>query len=156
MTAKVNIANHPVHPMLVAFPIGLWVFSLAADVIYFAGGGPAWATVAWYTMGGGIVGAVAAALPGFIDLLAMKESEAKRLGSIHAILNMGALILFVADFFLRGNNPPNAVTFILSALGVLTITVSGWLGGSMIYEYGAAVELAPDAEQPPEQWKKAA
>ena len=99
MAAKVNIAGHPVHPMLVAFPIGLWVFSLACDILFRATGNQVWDTVALYSMGGGIIGAIAAALPGFFDLLDMQESDAKRIGMGHALLNMGALlILFVAAF----------------------------------------------------------
>ncbi|OGW39014.1 MAG: hypothetical protein A2010_03740 [Nitrospirae bacterium GWD2_57_9] len=157
MTAKVNIAGHPVHPMLVAFPIGLWVFSLACDIVFRATGNAVWDTVALYTMGGGIIGAVAAALPGFFDLLDMKESAAKRIGLGHALLNIAALVLFVASFSVRQSAGPGTVPFILSILGVITIMVSGWLGGSMVYLHGAAVELGqPQAGEPPREWKKAA
>lgn len=156
MAAKVNIAGHPVHPMLVAFPIGLWVFSLACDILYRATGTPVWDTVAVYTMGGGIIGAIAAALPGFFDLMDMKESPAKRIGIGHALLNIAALILFVAGFSIRQSAAPGTVPFILSILGVVTIMVSGWLGGSMVYLHGAAVELRTKIEETPGEWKKAA
>ncbi len=155
MAAKVNIAGHPVHPMLVAFPIGLWVFSLACDILFRAAGNPVWDTVALYSMGGGIVGAIAAALPGFFDLMDMKESDAKKIGTAHALLNIGALVLFVAGFSIRQSVGPGTVPFILSILGVVTIMVSGWLGGSMVYLHGAAVE--PQAKiEGPREWKKAA
>ncbi len=156
MAAKVNIAGHPVHPMLVAFPIGLWVFSLACDILFRATGNPVWDTVALYSMGGGIVGAIAAALPGFFDLMDMKEPDAKRIGAGHALLNIGALILFVAGFSIRQSAGPGTVPFILSILGVVTIMVSGWLGGSMVYLHGAAVEPQARIEEQPKEWKKAA
>lgn len=158
MVAKVNIAGHPVHPMLVAFPIGLWVFSLACDILFRATGNQVWDTVALYAMGGGIVGAIAAALPGFFDLLELQESRTKRIGLGHALLNISALILFVASFSIRQSAGPGTVPFILSILGVITITVSGWMGGSMVYLHGAAVELEPRDQfsKPNEEWKKAA
>ena len=157
MAAKANIAGHPVHPMLVAFPIGLWVFSFVCDILFLATGGEVWATVAQYSMGGGIIGAIAAALPGCVDLMAMKESYVKRIGMAHAVLNVGALLIFVADFSIRTSAGPGIVPFILSILGVVVISVSGWLGGSMVYLHGAAVELEAQAGEPPkQQWKKAA
>ncbi len=156
MAAKVNIAKHPVHPMLVTFPIGLWIFSLVSDIIARAGGDPVWNTVAWYSMGGGIVGAIAAALPGFIDLVSMKASPAKRIGIAHAILNVFALIVFVVDFLVRASTGPGTLPFILSILGVGIITVSGWLGGSMVYMHRVAVEPPGAREELPEQWRKAA
>jgi uncharacterized membrane protein len=156
MAARANIAKHPIHPMLVAFPIGLWVFSLACDILFRATGNPVWATVAQYCMGGGIIGAIAAALPGFMDLMAMKESDAKRIGMAHAVLNVAALLIFVAGFSVRTSAGPGIVPFILSILGVMVISVSGWLGGSMVYLHGAAVELEQHVVERPEEWKKAA
>ncbi|MGH9834655.1 MAG: DUF2231 domain-containing protein [Blastocatellia bacterium] len=59
-----SIGGHPIHPILVAFPIGLWVFSLVSDIVYFMGWGSAiWNDVAFYSMAGGIVGALLAAAP---------------------------------------------------------------------------------------------
>src|SRR6476661_2694429 len=67
-----NIAGHPIHPMLVTIPIGLWIFSFVCDLAFvFGRGAPVWSTVALYTMAGGIVGALAAAVFGFIDLLSL-------------------------------------------------------------------------------------
>ena len=69
MKDRVRFKNHPIHPMLIPLPIGLWIFSLAADIIFRAGGNPSWSTVAYYSMAGGIVGAIIAAVPGFLDFL---------------------------------------------------------------------------------------
>ena len=78
MRTPASIAGHPIHPMLVPIPIGLWIFSLVCDLIHAGGSGKAaWATVALYTMGGGIVGALLAALPGLIDLLSLHPGPRK-------------------------------------------------------------------------------
>ena len=81
MASPASIAKHPLHPILVALPIGLWVFSLVSDVIYLMHwGGPVWKDVALYTMAGGIGGALLAAIPGFIDLLSLSNGRVKRMG----------------------------------------------------------------------------
>ena len=72
MRTPASIAGHPIHPMLVPIPIGLWIFSLVCDLIAAGGStNPAWQTVAFYSMGGGIVGALLAAIFGLIDLLSL-------------------------------------------------------------------------------------
>jgi len=83
MHTPASIAKHPIHPMLVAIPIGLWVFSLICDlVLLFGGTSENWAIVARYTMVGGIIGALIAAVPGFIDMLALPWT-AKRIALMH-------------------------------------------------------------------------
>lgn len=67
MGSPASLKKHPLHPMLVAFPIGLWVFAFVCDVIHALSGNTVWLTVATYCIGGGIVGAVLAAVPGLID-----------------------------------------------------------------------------------------
>ena len=139
MKDRVRVGNHPVHPMLIPLPIGLWIFSLVSDVIYLASDNPAWATASWYTMAGGIVGAIAAAVPGFLDYLAMKPSAVKDIAYRHMLLNVAALVLFIINFLVRDGSV-GAGTFILSIIGVLGIIVSGWLGGHMVYVHGMAVD----------------
>lgn len=141
MTSPASIAKHPIHPMLVAFPIGLWVFSLVCDVIYAIGwGSAAWKDVAFYTMAGGIVGALLAAVPGFIDLFSLSGKRLK-IGVAHMIINLSLVAIFAANLWLRTKNMPNAtLPVVLSVIGVVLLIVSGWLGGELIYVYGVAVE----------------
>jgi uncharacterized membrane protein len=151
MKDKARMANHPIHPMLIPFPIGLWIFALVADFIFRAGGNPAWATVAYYSMAGGIIGAIAAAIPGFIDFLDMKPSRTKSIAVRHMLLNVVALLLFMWNFLLR--EPGTAVgafPFFLSIVGVLLILISGWLGGHMVYVKGMAVDETEVCERPHE------
>ena len=135
-----RVGNHPIHPMLIPLPIGLWIFSLAADIIYRVGGNDVWANVAYYAMAGGIIGAVVAALPGFVDYFALKASQVKKIALWHMLINVSALILFCVNLYLRTGAPDAGAPFILSIIGVLFILVAGWLGGQMVYVHGLAVD----------------
>jgi len=150
------MAKHPVHPMLIPFPIALWIFSFIADLVYLWSGNPIWRDgVAFYTLAGGIIGAAAAAVPGIIDWLSIKDREVKKLADWHARLNVIALVVFAADYYLRtargaswvGNGL--AIPLLLSIMGIALITVSGWLGGEMVYVHGVAVE--PQRNAMPEE-----
>ena len=146
------MGRHPVHPMLIPFPIALWVFSLVADVVYLWRGNPVWRDyVAFYALLGGILGAAAAAVPGIIDWLSIKDAEVKKLADWHARLNVIALVVFAADFYLRTSGGARwvgggtTIPLLLSVVGIVLITISGWLGGEMVYVRGVAVEPQRDA-----------
>jgi uncharacterized membrane protein len=132
--------------MLVPFPIALWIFSLASDLIYlFDFGGPVWKDVALYTMVGGIIGGLAAAIPGYIDYRSVSDPVVVRLAQMHMVINVGLVLLFTLNAGLRVMNGPEAlVPVFLSALGVAALAVSGWLGGELVYVQGVAVQ--PDRE----------
>jgi uncharacterized membrane protein len=148
METRATVAEHPVHPMLIPFPIALWIFSLASDLIYLFGfGGPVWKDIALYTMVGGIVGGVAAALPGYIDYRSLSDPVIARVAQMHMIINVALIILFTIDAGLRILNGTEALLPVfLSVLGVAGLGVSGWLGGELVYVQGVAVQ--PDRESP--------
>ncbi len=130
--------------MLVAFPIGLWVFSFVCDLFFLFGAGTAiWHDVAFYTLAGGIVGALLAAVPGLIDLLSIHEREMKRIAITHMLVNVTGLIVFAISLWLRTRSPATAqLPVLVSFLGVILISVGGWYGGEMVYVKGMAVETA--------------
>jgi uncharacterized membrane protein len=139
MHTPAKIAKHPIHPMLVTIPIGLWVFSLVCDIVYrFGGGNPNWELVALYTMIGGIVGALLAAVPGFIDMLSLPR-PVKRIALIHMAINLTVVALYAVNAGLRRDGVPDSAIW-LSFIGVGLLAVSGWLGGHMVYVHGVAVE----------------
>ena len=148
MSSPASIKDHPIHPMIVGIPIGLWVFSLASDIIYAARwGGPVWADVAYYTMVGGVIGALIAAIPGFIDYLSINDKKTKRTGTKHLITNLSIVVLYIINIIIRTNGEPNmALPIILSVVAVGALLYSGWLGGDMVYEHGMGVELEPDGK----------
>ena len=139
MKTPASIAGHPIHPMLVAVPIGLWLFSIVCDIVFaFFGGGENWRIVALYTLVGGIVGALAAAIPGLIDLLSL-ERALRRIAVAHMSINLTVVALYVANAWLRLSGASETTTLVLSAVAVAALVVSGWLGGKMVYEHGVAV-----------------
>ena len=139
MRTPASIAGHPIHPMLVPIPIGLWLFSLVCDLAYRFGGANAnWEVVAWYTMIGGIVGALIAALPGLVDLLSL-PSHVKRIGVAHMALNLTIVALYAINAWLRRDGVSTGDIW-LSVLAVALLGVSGWLGGHMVYVHLVAVE----------------
>ena len=141
MQTPASIARHPIHPMLVPIPIGLWIFSLVCDLVHrFGAASPNWEVVAWYTMIGGIVGALAAAVPGLVDLLSL-PAHVKRIGVPHMALNLGIVVLYAINAWLRRDGVTDG-TIWLSVLSIALLGVSGWLGGHMVYVHGAAVQGA--------------
>jgi uncharacterized membrane protein len=140
MQTPASIARHPIHPMLVPIPIGLWIFSFVCDLFHVGGASSdAWTTVAFYTMAGGIIGALLAALPGLIDLLSLPEGP-RSTAIKHMSLNLTIVVLYIINFVMRWRVPANPGGLVwLSLISLLLLVVSGWLGGKMVYEYGVAV-----------------
>jgi uncharacterized membrane protein len=145
MRTPASIGKHPIHPMLVVFPLGLWVFSLVCDLISLVVAAPAvWVTVAFYTMVGGLIGALAAAVPGIIDLLYLYYKVGappiKKIALTHMAINLTVVVLYGVNIWLRISDQENrGIPIILSVIGVGMITVSGWLGGQMVHVYGVGV-----------------
>jgi uncharacterized membrane protein len=140
MRTPASIAGHPIHPMLVTIPIGLWLFSLVCDLVGLSGNAdPAWAIVAFYTMAGGIAGALMAAVPGLIDLLSLRDAPRKT-ALIHMAINLTVVALFAVNLWMRYRAEGSANgPLVLSFLGIALLAVSGWLGGKLVYEHGVAV-----------------
>jgi uncharacterized membrane protein len=132
--------------MLVPIPIGLWLFSLVCDLIYtYGGGGEQWQTVAFYTMVGGTIGALVAAIPGLIDMLSLPPTPRKT-AIIHMSINLIVVGLYVINIFVRLGNPQNLQLPVwLSVIAVALLGVSGWLGGKMVYEQRVAVDTGEEA-----------
>ena len=152
MRTPANIAGHPIHPMLVTIPIGLWIFSFVCDLAFvFGSGAPVWSTVALYTMAGGIVGALAAAVFGFIDLLSLPP-EPRRTALVHMTINLIVVVLYLVNFWFRRGTPDNPGGFVwLSLVSIGLLVVSGWLGGKLVYVLGVAVSAAAIAKRVPER-----
>ena len=151
MASPASIGGHPIHPMIIPLPIALWAFSLIADVIYLWRGNPVWRDwIAFYALLGGIIGAALAAVFGIIDWLAIKDRVVKKVADWHARLNVIALLVFAASFYLRttggarlvGGSYP--IPLLLSVVGVILITISGYLGGELVFRHGVAVNPQHD------------
>ena len=141
MRTPASIAGHPIHPMLVPIAIGGLILSFIFDIVCISSGKiDPWAAVAYYTMIGGIVGALAAAIFGFVDLVSLPAGHTKRIGYTHMAINLAVVALFICNAWLRSPDAsPSGVPFVLSLVGVGLLAISGWLGGKMVFEAGVGV-----------------
>ncbi len=145
MRTPASIAGHPIHPMIVPIAIGCFVFSFASDIICLATGHPdPWNLLAYYTMIGGVIGALCAAVPGLIDLLSLPAGYTRSVAIKHMSINLLVVAIYIANVCLRHNDPQNLkIPMILSLVTVLLLLVSGWLGGKMVFEAGVGVNTDP-------------
>ncbi|HET9872625.1 MAG TPA: DUF2231 domain-containing protein [Propionibacteriaceae bacterium] len=138
--------GHPYHPMLVAVPIGAWVASVVFDIAsYLSSSQDAFFRGAMWLIGLGVLGALAAAAVGLMDFLAIPGGTvARRTALLHAGLNLGVTVLFALNFAwrfaFRGSDLATPVgPLILSVVGLLGVSASGYLGGKLAYRYGVRV-----------------
>jgi len=134
MKAKARILGHPVHQILIVFPLGLLATSFFFDIAWLVRGSAQLAIVAWWMIFAGVVGGVLAAFFGMIDWLAIpRGTRARRVGALHGS-GMGVVaMLYAASWILRRDAPqePEALAILLSGLGVLLTVITGWLGGEL-------------------------
>jgi len=154
MATPASVRNHPLHPMLVVFPFALWTTAVIFDVIGLTTGNAMYRTAAFYNIGAGIIGGVAAAIPGAIDYWTL-HGRAARVGTWHALLNVGALLLFTLSWVGRtrwGAGKIGLDTWmpeLAAFIGLALIIPSGWLGGSLVYVHGTGVAPASRTQTTP-------
>jgi uncharacterized membrane protein len=138
--------GHPFHPILVTVPIGAWAASLVFDIASHLVGEPAFlAQGSEWLIAIGVLGALAAATVGFLDLLAIPSgTRAHRIALLHMVLNLTVTGLYIAGFVWRHADSPQqtavaAGQLALSVVGFAVLAVSGYLGGMLSYRYGVRV-----------------
>ena len=142
MASKASIAGHPIHPMLIPFPLALWTTSFVVDVLFYFLRHPTLLIVSKFMIAAGCLGALAAAIPGIIDWLSIENGDVKKVANWHARLNITALVVFAISLFLRLGSYSHLVgrkltiPILLSLVGVILIAISGWLGGELVFRYG--------------------
>lgn len=141
MRTPAQIARHPIHPMLVTIPIGLWLFAFVCDLFFVLGSGVSlWFTLSFWTIIGGIVGALAAAIPGLIDMLSLSGTP-KKIAITHGAINVTVVLLYAINLGMRINGSEVAgLPLALSIIGITLLAVSGWLGGHMVYVHRVGVD----------------
>jgi uncharacterized membrane protein len=147
MYSKAKILGHPIHPMLVAYPIALYTATAVCYIIYVFHNDPFFFKAAVASNVAGVVMAAAAALPGFLDwaIGIPNGSAAKQHGLIHMGLNVAALVIFVVNAIIHTGNwttpSGTASAIILSVLGVLCTVGAGFFGWIMIQTDHVGVEM---------------
>src|SRR5688500_585201 len=123
MQTPASISRHPVHPLLIVLPVGLWVLSLFCDLLYLGGAeAEIWSRLALYTMVGGLAAAfTAVALPGFVA---------------HMNVTLVVVALYAVNIWLRLGDPSLAIAIALSAIGVGMLAASSWLELQLLRVHG--------------------
>ena len=138
LRSTASLGGHPIHPMLVPFPIVLFLAALASDVAYVAEGSELWAEASKWLIGGGIVGALLAALAGFADFFGKKAIREIRDAWLHMFANLAAVVLEVISLLLRlaDDSAAGSTGLVLSIVVALILTFSGWKGGELVFRHG--------------------
>lgn len=142
-----QIAGHPLHPMVIPFPIAFFVSVFACDIALKNGGNPGWATAALWLLGAGLIMAALAALLGLTDFLSEPRIRALNDAWWHAGINVLAVLISLYNFYIRYADPTAAGTkgLIVSLIVVCLLLVSGWKGWEMVYRHhvGVSDETTP-------------
>lgn len=152
MQSKARVLGHPVHPMLVVLPLGLFIAAAALDALYYWRGDTMFATISYYNIAGGILGGLLAAVFGLVDWLAIPSgTRAKRIGLFHGALNVIMVMLFSAVWLARTALPDYAPTTFILGVETVAITlamIAGWLGGELVDRLGVGVDEGANLNAP--------
>jgi uncharacterized membrane protein len=151
MDARAKIFGHPIHQMLIVFPLGLLGGSIVFDIAYLVTHQGRWADTSFWMIALGIITGLAAALFGFIDLLGIPNgTRAKTVGILHGVGNVIVVVLFVIRWILRRPPPhsPAILPIVLSFIGVGLACVTGWLGGELVDRLGVGVHEGANLDAP--------
>jgi uncharacterized membrane protein len=152
MESKAKVLGHPIHPMLIVFPLGLLIAALIFDILYLATNNSMWATISFWNIAGGIIGGLLAAIFGLWDWLAIPAgTRAKSIGLWHGVGNVVVIGLFAVSWLLRWDDPaylPTTLTFVLEVAAVGLGAVTGWLGGELVDRLGVGVDPGAHLNSP--------
>ena len=142
MESRAQLLGHPVHQMLIVFPLGLLATAVIIDIVYFVAGALIFAELSYYLIIAGLIGGAVAAPFGLIDWLAIPaNTRAKRIGALHGGGNVIVMLLFVASALLRADLPsaPPVAAYVCSFAGAALALVTAWLGGELVDRLGIGV-----------------
>lgn len=144
--SSANVAGHPLHPILITLPIGLFVATFLFDIIFWRTANEAYATAALWLLGFGLIAAAAAAVAGLTDFLG--DSRIRDLSDAwhHAMGNVIMVLVQVFSFYWRYRHGPAGVVpvgLLLSLIAVCILVYTGWKGGELVFRHRVAVYDEP-------------
>jgi uncharacterized membrane protein len=133
------IAGHPIHPMLVVFPIAFLVGALATDLAFWRTGDHFWALASQWLLAAGVVMGALAAAAGLIEFLTISRVRSLVAGWVHFLGSVAAILIALWNLLHRLGGDPSAVIvpfgLVLSAVVVALFLVTGWLGGELVFRH---------------------
>lgn len=152
MESKAKLLGHPIHPMLIVLPLGLFIAAVVFDAVYLWRGSPIFATVAYWNIAAGIAGGLLAAVFGLIDWFAIPAgTRAKRIGLLHGGANVVVVFMFAFVWWMRRDTAdatPTTNLFLLEIAALGLGTVGGWLGGELVDRLGVGVDDGAHLDAP--------
>lgn len=152
MESRVKLFGHPVHPMLIVFPLGLLATAVIFDILFLIFNNRLLPTASYYMIEAGVLGGLLAAIFGFIDWMALPNgSRAKNIGLWHGLGNFVIVLLFAASWLLRRDNVdfvPDDLSLILSFAGTALALITAWIGGELVYRLGVGVDPGANVNAP--------
>lgn len=151
MQGKAKLLGHPIHQMLVVFPLGLLATGVVFDLVFIGDHRPLMAVVAYWMIAAGIIGGLLAAPFGLIDWLSIpKGTRAKSIGGLHGLGNLVVVLLFLGSWLMRRPAPetPGLLAHTLSFVGAGLALVTAWLGGELVDRLGIGVYEDANVDAP--------
>jgi len=151
MESRTKLFGHPVHPMLVVFPLGLLGTAVVFDVVRLATSNGYWSEIAFWMIAAGIVAGLTAAPFGALDWLAIPSgTRASRVGFLHGVGNALVLALFALSWWMRLDTPgvPRTLALTASFVGMALALGTGWLGGELVDRLGVGVDDGANVNAP--------
>ena len=151
MESRAKLLGHPVHQMLIVFPLGLLAMAVIFDLLALGLDQGYWSEIAYWMIAAGVITGLLAAPFGFIDWVAIPAgTRAKRIGAVHGAGNVLVVVMFAASWFMRSDAPqlPGGIALALSfAAGGLAL-ITGWLGGELVDRLGVGVDEGAHIDAP--------
>ena len=151
MESKAKLLGHPIHPMLIVFPLGLLATAVAFDIVALAKSDVSWFGISYWMIAAGIIGGLLAAVFGVIDWWAIPSgTRAKTIGLMHGGVNVVVVLLFIGSWLLRNSSAqnPSSTALALSFIALALALVGGWLGGELVDRLGVGVDDGAHLDAP--------
>ena len=151
MESKAKLLGHPIHQMLIVFPLGLLATALVFDLVQLATGDGFWSELSYWMIAAGVVTGLVAAPFGLVDWLAIPwRTRAKRIGGIHGVGNVVVVGLYGISWLMRTGNPaaPDTLALALAFIGGGLALITGWLGGELVDRLAVGVDDGANLNAP--------
>lgn len=138
-----SIAGHPLHPLLVPFPIVCFIGALLNDIVYANTADMQWANFSVWLLTFGLIGGLFAVITGLIDFFGDRAVRSLAAAWVHGIGNAIVMLLALWNVFVHSRDAWTSVMptgLILSIVTVVVMAVTGWLGGTLVYRHRVGVK----------------
>ncbi|MEG3908081.1 DUF2231 domain-containing protein [Microcoleus sp. MON2_D6] len=142
ITSTLSVAGHPIHPIIVIFPVAFLVGAAGTDIGYWLTSDPFWARASVWLMGVGFAAGILAAITGFLDFFKVKRVRDRSAGWLHMGGNVAVMVLTLINLLLRQGNPAEPIVYTGLAISIVVATllgITGWFGGELSFRHKIGV-----------------